>query len=158
MKLGFIQFFYYGLICYFYENNPRFFLRIILDITTAGVHRLRTTIFCIVTLNTYSSSVCNLLRVEIPLQIVLMPHLRLCKIFKSLNYTVWIRTNVSSGIIFRFCLLIDICFLYPIEYNIFTVCNFLFSTTCFCHWYLIKSGRIDSLLMANFTELDASFL
>jgi len=34
---------------------------------------------------------------------------------------VWIRTNVNSVIIFRFCLLIDICFLYPIEYNIFTV-------------------------------------
>jgi hypothetical protein len=114
-------------------------------ISTAGVHRLRTTIFCIVAPNTCSCSVCNLLHVDIPLRRILMRHLRLCKIFKSLNYIVWIRTNVNSGNIFRFCLLIDICFLYPIEYNIFIVCIYLFSTTCFCHLYLIKYGKIDSL-------------
>jgi hypothetical protein len=58
-------------------------------------------------------------------------------------YAVEFKLNV--GIIIQLCLLINICYIYPIKHNTFTACIHLFSTVCFGRLYWLKSGRIATM-------------
>ena len=65
-----------------------------------------------------------------------------------------IKVNVSVKILF--CLLKDICILYPNKRSKFILCIILFYTTSFGWFYRLNSVWIATKQMANCTEFDAS--
>ena len=87
-----------------------------------------------------------------------------CVIHISLNFeNIWFRLlvielKVNVSIIIFYCLLKDICFLYPNKRNIFILCISLFYTTGFDWFYWLKSVWIATKQVENCTEFDASIL
>ena len=127
-----------GIIAVPFENHS-------IHIFTAGVHKFLATLSCTLALNIFGSSVWNIFHFDILVEWVLMCPLHLCKIYKSLFYTVCNRIHINVGIIIRLCLLIDIYYIYPTEHNTFTVYIRLFSTACFGRLYRLKSGRVATM-------------
>jgi hypothetical protein len=105
-------------------------------ISTAGVNKSLSIVFCTMKHNICGSSVSNLLHANNPVVSIFKCRLHLYKI-QTVRLTLHgTELNVNVGIIICVCLLIDISFPYPIEHNSFTVCMHSFSTTFYSYIFV----------------------